>query len=330
MSNKLIELLSCANKGSDYRLVGRKTFNDAQILEYYENQLREKLSLSSNARWDVALTIAWLVRSGAWAAYHNETHELYNKWDKDNPGAKSSQNPYYPIGGMWYQSNSIYLLTFLKEKFGLCRTTVYNYLEVVDTFATYIEERGKEPQYSINEEAKHYQFWQLIEMTSLTYQERLKVQPNWTREEIRAYKRSLREKNKGSIQPAELIEAEEKPISEAQQRFAKYSKDDLIDLVVNLEKEQSEVAEKYNALVDRVQPYAGDYDLAAKRELTNVIVKLLKSFDYEVQLCGRKQGFTAFAGVVAKHILENCSAKNEVPSVVPSNDVEDIEDKFAV
>ncbi len=155
------------------------------------------------------------------------------------------------------------------------------------------------------------------------------MQPNWTREEIRAYKRSLREKKSGSVQPAELVEAEEKPMSEAQQRFAKYSKDDLIELVVSLEKEQSEFSEKYNALIDQVQPYAGDYDLAAKRELTNVIVKYLKSYDYEIKLCGRKQGFSAFAGVVAKSILDSYAVKNEASSVV-SDDVENIQDKFAV
>ena len=330
MSNKLMELLSCSNKGTDYRLSGRKTFNDVQILENYEKKLREKLSLSSNARWDVALTIAWLVRSGAWAAYSKDTIALYDKWNKDNPESKLSQNPYSPLGGCWYQCNSIYLLTFLKEKFGLCRTTVYNYLEVVDTFATYIEERGKEPQYSINEEAKHYQFWQLIEMTSLTYQERLKVQPNWTREEIRAYKKELRDVSKAIDALDKLINAEEKPMSEAQQRFAKYSKDDLIDLVVKLEGEQADFAAKYNALVEQVHPYAQNNVLAAKRDLTNVIVKLLNSFDYEIKLCGRKQGFSAFAGVVAKHILDNSIGKDEAPSAVNSGDGEPIQEKFAV
>lgn len=330
MAFSLSKLLSMGNEGCYSAFNQSKSYDDSDILKIYEDQIREKVGVSSDARWSIAFSLAHLLRSGAWAAYSNETVALCDKWEKDNPGAKSSQNPYFPFGGYWYSVNTIHYLTFLKEKFGFGRTTVYNYLEVVDRFSTYIEEEGKEAVYSINAEAKQFQFWQLIEMTSLSYQERLKVQPNWTREEIRAYKRSLHEKNKGSIQPAELVEAEEKPMSEAQQRFAKYSKDDLIDLVVNLEKEQSEFAEKYNALVDRVQPYAGDYDLAAKRELTNVIVKFLRSFDYEVQLCGRKQGFTAFAGVIAKHILENCSANNEASSAVSSNDVEDIQDKFAV
>ena len=330
MSYSLKSILTEGNKGHSYFFNKAKGYNDSDILENFENQLREKLSISSNARWDVALTIAWFVRSGSWCSYSKETVSLFDKWDKDNPGGRPSQNPYFPIGGLWHSCNSIYLLTFLKEKFGLCRTTVYNYLEVVDTFATYIEERGKESHYSINEEAKHYQFWQLIEMTSLSYQERLKVQPNWTREEIRAYKRSLREKAKGSIQPAELVDQEEKPLSEAQQRFAKYSKDDLIYLVVSLEKEQADFATKYNELASHIRPYAGDYDLAAKRELTNVITNHLNAFDYEIRLCGRKQGLSSFAGVVAKMIIESCSGNIDTSSVVSSNDEEYIQKEFAV
>ena len=315
-----MSLLSLGNSGTYYVFNQSKGYNDPDILKIFEKDIRKALANVSNARWEVALKIAHLVRSGAWVAY-KDALTLCDKWCKDNPGAKSAQNPYWPVGGMWYAVNSIHLLTFLKEKFGLCRTTVYNYLEVVDTFATYIEERGKEGSYSIGEEAKYYQFWQLIEMTSLTYQERLKVQPNWTREQIRAYKKSLREKSNGSVQPAELVEAEEKTMSEAQQRFAKYSKDDLIDLIVKLEKEQSEYATKYNELFDRVRPYSGDLDLAAKRELTDVIVKYLKSFDYEIKLCGRKQGVSTFAGVVAKNILESFESKNKNDKKDNKNDV---------
>ncbi|MBQ4109242.1 MAG: hypothetical protein IJC80_07575, partial [Clostridia bacterium] len=65
------------------------------------------------------------------------------------------------------------------------------YFEVVDEFATYIDDKGKEPEYRINAEAESYQFWQLIEMTSLTYQERKVIEPNWTRQQIRDYKKSL-------------------------------------------------------------------------------------------------------------------------------------------
>ena len=329
MSESLKALLDQGNRGYAYELKRQQTFNDGKILDMYEEEIRKQLSNSSNARWDLALTIARLVRSGSWAAYHDQTHELYDKYLKDNPGCKLSSNPYFPIGGNWWCENSIYLFTFLKDKFGLCRTTVYNYLEVVDEFATYINDKGKEPEYCINIEAQSYQFWQLIELTSLTYQERLKVQPNWTRQEIRAYKKSLREKKNGSVQPAELVEAEEKPMTEAQQRFSKYSKDDLINLVVDLEKDLAIMAEQHQKEFERSieNPVTVKNVLPLKQELTAVIEKQLKSYNYEVHLNGHKQGVKAFAGVLAKVILESC---NEDPSLVIVEDEDPIQQKFAV
>ena len=233
MSKSLKVIIDENNRGS-YNFRSLDTFKNSKLLETYENEIREKLTQTSSSRWDLAFAIARLFRSGAWAAYYARTQKLCNDFMFSHLGDKLS-NPYYPLGGYWFSTNITVFLTFLREKFGLCRTTVYNYLEVVDEFATYIDDEDKEPEYRINFEAQSYQFWQLIEMTSLTYQERLKVQPNWTREEIRAYKKSLREKKKDKIQPAEQVDVEEKPLTEAQQRFAKYSKDDLINLVVELE-----------------------------------------------------------------------------------------------
>ena len=284
----------------------KKTFDDVKILDMYEEEIRRHISNSSNARWDLALTIARLVRCGAWVAYRTQTKVFCTRYNEEHPNCKSSENPYYPFGGIWGSENSISLFTFLKEKFGLCRTTVYNYLEVVDEFATYIEEKGKEPEYQIGEEAKHFQFWQLIEMTSLTYQERLKVQPNWTREQIRAYKKSLREKDKKTIQPAEqMVEAEDKPLTEAQQRFAKFSKDDLIDEVIKLEEKVKELSGKVETLLSKAYPYAKKDGIKAKHELETIIESFLKSYDYEIKLHGRKQGFKPFSGVVANSILQS-------------------------
>lgn len=332
MRSSLKQLLDQCNSGYCYDLKHQKTFNDAKILDIYEQEIRKQLSNSSNARWDLALTIARLVRSGAWAAFSTQTVALCDQYDKDHPGCRSSANPYFPIGGMWWGTNSIYLLAFLREKFGLCRTTVYNYLEVVDEFATYINDEDKESEYRINVEAQSYQFWQLIEMTSLTYQERLKVQPNWTREEIRAYKKSLREKKNGSVQPAELVEAEEKPMTEAQQRFAKYSKDDLINLVVELEKNIDVITEQHQREFENSieNPVTIKNILPLKHELTSVIEKQLKAYNYAIHLHGRKQGLKAFAGVLAKVILESCNTNNEAPSLVIDEDEDPIQQKFAV
>ena len=229
---------------------------------------------------------------------------------------------------MSYSCHSKPFFVWCQVNFGLCRTTVYNYLEVVDTFATYINDKDKEPEYRINVEAESYQFWQLIEMTSLTYQERLKVEPNWTREEIRAYKKSLREKKSGKIQPAEQVEAEEKPMSEAQQRFARYSKDDLIDYVVHLEDTCAENQREIERILSC--PVTVSNVLPLKKELTAVIEKQLKSYNYEIHLHGRKQGAKAFAGVLAKMILENCGSDSEAPPSVVVGDGEPIQEKFAV
>ena len=138
MAMELSKLLYEANKGYCLEIVNQKEFRNKETLSKYEKALKKCLGSSSNSQWETAITIAKFVRSGSWAAYHDETLELYDKWSEDNPGAKCSDNPYGPIGGAWWSDNSIYLLTFMKEKFGICRTTLYNYLEVVDEFATYV------------------------------------------------------------------------------------------------------------------------------------------------------------------------------------------------
>ena len=308
MATPLTRLLYEANKGCCMELLKSKEFNKKESLQKYEKQISKCLGGASNSQWDIAITIAKFVRSGAWAAFYDETSALYDKWNKDNLGASCSDNPYYPTGGVWWSDNSIYLLTFLKEKFGICRTTLYNYLEVVDEFCTYVTDSGKEPEYQIGAEAKFFQFWQLVEMVSLTYNERKNIQPNWTRAEIRAYKKSLKDKDKKQIQPAELneVEAEEKPLSEAEQRFAKYSKGDLINHVLELENKVKELSDKLEAyLPGSSNPAASG--LEAKHAIQSRVEKLLNSYQYEIKLNGRKQGFKPFAGVIAKHVLEDLS-----------------------
>ena len=328
MSRTLVDILKLGDTGHTYIFKTFKHYDSKEMLEHYRQQLENRLRFSSNARWDLALTLANLVRSASWTAYYSETRKLDDLWKTANPNEDYKNSPYRFEGGMAYGTHSKSLFVFLKINFGLCRTTVYNYLEVVDEFATYIEEYGKEPRYEIGEEAKHFQFWQLIEMTSLTYTERLNVQPNWTREEIRAYKKSLREKKNGSVQPAELVEAEEKPMTEAQQRFAKYSKDDLINLVVELEDACAKNKQEVEALLSA--PVTVEDVLPLKHELTAVIEKQLKAYNYEIHLHGRKQGVKAFAGVLAKVILESCNSDNEAPSLVVDEDEDPIQQKFAV
>ena len=322
MGRSLIEILKLGDAGN-YSIIDKLRYEGSkEMLEVYRKQLEERLRTSSNARWDIALTLATVVRTGAWTAYYSQTCNMDKLWCAANPGESYLKSPYRFEGGMSYATHSKPFFVWCKVNFGLCRTTVYNYLEVVDEFATYIDDKDTEPEYRINLEAEQYQFWQLIEMTSLTYQERLKVQPNWTREEIRAYKKQLREKDKPKIQPAEQIEAEEKPLTEAQQRFSKYSKDDLINEVVKLEGEISKLTAQVENLLTKAFPYGTSADIDSKHQLQGVIEKLLNSYDYVITLNGRKQGVKAFSGVVAKNILSSYDQDNISP--------EPIQQKFAV
>ena len=328
MSRSLIEILKLGDTGHYYIIDKLKHAGSKEMLEFYGKQLESKLANSSNARWDIAFTLANVVQTGAWTAYYSATNELDRLWRAAHPEESWKNSPYRFEGHMAYGTHSKPFFVWCRINFGLCRTTVYNYLEVVDEFATYIDDKDQDPRYEIGEEAKHFQFWQLIEMTSLTYQERLKVQPNWTREEIRAYKKSLREKKNGSVQPAELVEAEEKPMTEAQQRFAKYSKDDLINLVVELEDACAKNKQEVEALL--YAPVTVEDVLPLKHELTAVIEKQLKAYNYEIHLNGRKQGVKAFAGVLAKVIIESYNSDIEAPSLVIDEDEDPIQQKFAV
>lgn len=311
----LKDILDRGNNGQYSFIEGLKHEGSKEMLKFYEAELRKKLGETSSSHWDVALTIANLVRSGAWTAYYRPTMELQRLWDVSYPEKKHTENPYRSPGGMDYATTSASLLTFLKINFGLCRTTVYNYLEVVDRFATYITDKEAEPTYSVNAEAKLFQFWQLIEMTSLTYEERKKIEPNWTRAEIREYKKQLREQYKvDKVQPAEqTVEAEEVPLTEAQERFKKFTRNDLINTVTELEErnvalqKEKDALNKRLLLLEQSSANSSFFDKKnrtdSKRKIAALVETFIKGFDYEITLLGRKQGAKAFAGNVAESII---------------------------
>lgn len=325
-----IELLKLGDKGAYYAIKRLKHYDSREKLDEFAEKIKAKLAETSNARWDLAILLADLVRSGAWCAYYHTTLTLYQNWLVKNPGAKLSDSPYYFNGSEGaVGTHSLSFFTFLKENFGIGRTAAYNYLEVVGEFCTFIPERDDagralngDGTYQIGAEAKFFQFWQLVEMVSLTYEQRKAIQPNWTREMIRAYKKELKEKEKPKkeIQPAEQVEAEEKPLTEAQQRFAKYSKDDLIDKVVELEAQIAEFKkseERKNTLYhekvrleDKVvrltedNPFTNPNRTASKREIQGVIEEFIKSYDYDIKLHGRAQGAKAFAGNIARKLMD--------------------------
>ena len=328
-----IELLKLGDKGAYYAIKRLNHYNSREKLDEFEGKIKAKLAETSNARWDLAILLADLVRSGAWTAYYHTTLTLYNDWLVKNPGVDISRSPYFFSGCEGaVGTHSLSFFTFLKETFGIGRTAAYSYLEVVAEFCTFIPERDEkgcaasgEGKYEIGAEAKFFQFWQLVEMVSLTYEQRKAIQPNWTREMIRAYKKELKdkEKPKKEIQPAEQVEAEEKPLTEAQQRFAKYSKDDLIDKVVELEaqvaeykKHEGQINKLYwekvsleNKLIniDACNPFRFSDKTAGKREMQGVIEEFIKSYNYDIKLHGRAQGAKAFAGNIAGKLMDKYS-----------------------
>ena len=117
-------------------------------------------------------------------------------------------------------------------------------------------------------------------------------------------------------------------MTEAQQRFAKYSKDDLINLVVELEDACAKNKKEVEALLSA--PVTVEDVLPLKHELTAVIEKQLKAYNYEIHLHGRKQGAKAFAGVLAKLIIESCNSDNIDSPLDHSVDGDIIQEKFAV
>ena len=334
MSYKLIDILKQGDRGQlAYN-------NDKEKLLEFETKIKAQLAETSDTRWKLAICIAELLRSGCWMAYHDTTFRLSHLWEVAHPAAKLSDNPYHFTGGDAYCCHSLSFFTFLKECFGLGRTVIYNCLEVVDEFGTFVSERDEQGRsvstYQIGAEAKFFQFWQLVEMVSLTYEQRKAIQPNWTREMIRAYKKELKdkEKPKKEIQPAEQVEVEEKPLTEAQQRFAKYSKDDLIDKVVELEAQVAEYKkhegqinilhwEKVH-LEDKVtrleasNPFTNVDKTASKREIQGVIEEFIKSYDYDIKLHGRAQGAKAFAGNIARKLMDKYGGADKAPKNVVS------------
>jgi len=150
------------------------------------------------------------------------------------------------------------LLVWAKEKFGLSRTSVYSMLEVVDEFAFCNPEKEPGERYSINGEAREFSFGQLIEMVPIPYKDRIKIQPNWTREMIRAYKKELEafKNKKFTVPPAEQTEELKPVVSERYLKYSKFSKKDLVDLVCQLEdviERQKVKIEAYESEVDEVE-----------------------------------------------------------------------------
>lgn len=245
------------------KLSGRR---DEKMFKKFTCEIKSAVEKSSNIKWEIAVLFSAFVQSGAFMVYFKETAEKYSKYFDEHKGSSIRGNPYAPIGGSYGEINSISLFAWAKDNIGFSKTYVYNLLEVVDEFADFslvVSDKDGLPcfadyvnAYKIKPEALKYQFWQLVEMLPLTPEEREEILPSWTREEIRAYKKSLKDSKKEEEQSEEpSVEVEEPIVPEKYARFDKFSRLDLMNKIIDLETEYEKLQiefEKTSKLLSEV------------------------------------------------------------------------------
>ncbi len=114
------------------------------------------------------------------------------------------------------------------EEFGLDKTQVSRYMNIVDEFGDGL--RG------FKKEWEPYSYSQLCELLPLTPHQREAIKPDWTIKRIREYKKSLVATSQQSDE--EKPEAEEPPQEEKYIRFEKWTKRELCDKIIDLETER--------------------------------------------------------------------------------------------
>lgn len=187
------------------------------------------ISVKQN-KWIIARELYFILESGA----YTRAYEAYFV-------AGKTRDKYYPnlVGGCGYSSNASVLIWYANVTFGICRTELYNLLDV---YETYVGVDG-EP----NEFAARYPFWQLVEMLPLTQAQREAVEPLWSRERLRDYKKSLKIQPAGqsasvdAVKPLEVEAVEpEIPFENPEYaRFKDWTKAQLIDKILELERKLS-------------------------------------------------------------------------------------------
>lgn len=207
-----------------------------------QTTLLDKAVLSSKeSKWKIAQIMYDILKTGSFSSFYKEYFELSRAWTKANPKKIIQENPYFPMGGLATAHNPSILVAFAKEKYGICKTDLYNMFAVVEEFG---QQDG-----SIKGEVQDFSFYQLVEMLPLSYSDRLKIRPNWTIKEIREYKKSL-----NSVQTSgqandededeEVQTSEQPPENEKYKRFEKFTKTDLCDRIIELEEEIKTLKQK--------------------------------------------------------------------------------------
>ncbi len=213
----------------DWTAGGASEF-DSFVKKNYKEQ-KSKLDRAWNAskksKWEVAVILHEICVSGAYMAYADKRNELDAAWRKENPYCYWRDSPYSIVGSENRMANPANFFVFAKQEYGIGRSDLYNMLAVVEEFG---HQDG-----TMTVEASYFSFSQLVEMLSLTYDERKKVQPSWTVAEIRTYKKSLKSE---SVQTSGQTEgAEEEPQNERYKRFEKFTRVDLCEKIFSLEEE---------------------------------------------------------------------------------------------
>lgn len=233
----------------DYQTGSVATYSAAVKKIYNEKKakLDKAWSDSKKSKWEVAVIFHEICVSGAYMAYDDKRYKLDTEWKKAHPSSSWRDSPYSVVGSVFGIANLANLIVFAKEEYGICRTDLYNMLAVVEEFG--------HSDGTITYEASLFSFSQLVEMLTLTYEERKKIQPNWTVAEIRDYKKSLKtisdssvqtsgqayDKTESSVQTSGQIE---EPLNERYKRFEKFTRVDLCEKIFSLEKELAECKKK--------------------------------------------------------------------------------------
>lgn len=123
------------------------------------------------------------------------------------------------------------------EKFGLDKSQVSRYMNIVDEFGD--EFRGFAKPWD------KFSYSQLVELLPLSAEQRKLVKSSWTIKQIRDYKKSLVSMPQPNAD--ELTEAEEPPQSKYA-RFEKWTKNELCDKIFELEAERESLLQEIETL----------------------------------------------------------------------------------
>lgn len=140
---------------------------------------------------------------------------------------------------------SAFFFAYCFETFGLDKSQVSRYMNIVDEFGD--EFRGFAKPWD------KFSYSQLVEILPLSAEERKPVKESWTIKQIRDYKKSLVATSQPNAD--ESTEAEEPPQSKYA-RFEKWTKNELCDKIFELEAERESLLQEIETLQNAAQSVA--------------------------------------------------------------------------